>query len=77
MFPCPVPKLFVSLMNVILKLLEERKKKLYLIAFLRVTQPRRYVNVHFILMKTGAASSRKGKCVTDMESKRETTEKNL
>lgn len=59
-------------MNVNVKLLEERKK-LDLIA----SQPRRYVNIRFVLLKTGAAYSQKRKCVTDVERKRKTMEKNL
>jgi hypothetical protein len=47
----------------------KKNPKLLLIAFLRVTQPRQYINVHFVLLKTGAASSRKRKYVTDMERK--------
>lgn len=63
---------YAFLTNVSVKLLEERKK-LDLIA----SQPRRYVNIHLVLLKTGAASSQKRKCVIDVKRKRKTMEKNL
>lgn len=42
-----------------------------------MTQPSRYINVQFVLLKTGAVSSRKRKYVTDMERKGKTMKKNL